>query len=76
MLSDGEGQTYQVDKLVYHENYNSLSNANDIGLIRVSSDIAFNDKVDKIALPNSDFTKEDYQVTFTGWGFISVSFFH
>ena len=58
-----------------HENYSINyrgTEFNNIGLIRVSKPIAFNDKVDKIELQTEEFNEDGVSATLTGWGFTKV----
>ncbi|XP_014206306.1 chymotrypsin-2-like [Copidosoma floridanum] len=67
-LDDPQAQVYQSEKVVYHEGYGQGLGVNDVGLIRVSRDIDFNEKVQPIQLASEEFTKVDYLATLTGWG--------
>jgi len=66
------GELYQADFLLAHPKYNSWLFANDVGLIRVSVDIVFNEKVQPIRLPKGDFTADDYPAVLSGWGSTSL----
>ncbi|XP_076289169.1 chymotrypsin-2-like isoform X2 [Lasioglossum baleicum] len=66
-LDDG-GDMYQSEKIISHPRYSSALIRNDIGLIRVSKDIVFGDKVMPIGLPNENFSKTDYPAALSGWG--------
>ena len=59
---------YDVEYMKIHENYYSLLkvNWNDIGLVRVSKPIEFNDRVDKIALTTETFDEDDVSAVLTG----------
>lgn len=50
-------QPYLVEKIILNKNYNSESNDQDIALLKLTSQVAFNDKVQPICLPafNKDF---------------------
>ena len=57
-----------------HENYSRPDSRrfevqfNDIGLIRVSEPIDFNDRVDKIDLQAKEFNEHRISAVLTGWG--------
>lgn len=61
------GITMNVDKITSHGSFDYDIAKNDIGLIRTTKEIIFNDKVQPIALPERDvaYGKE---VVVTGWG--------
>lgn len=71
LLSNG-GDSYHVEKLLSHENYDPLAIRNDIGLVQVSDDIVFGPKVQPVALPIDDFTDFYHNAVLSGWGRISV----
>ena len=61
-----------------HENYSSLLevNWNDIGLIRVSKPILFNDRVNKVDLQTETFNEDGVSAILTGWGDTGVIYYH
>ncbi|XP_076226026.1 chymotrypsin-2-like [Nomia melanderi] len=65
---DKGGDMYQSEKVIVHPRYSSALIRNDIGLIRMSKDIVFGDKVQPISLPNENFSKIDYPAILSGWG--------
>ncbi|XP_076666967.1 chymotrypsin-2-like isoform X1 [Andrena cerasifolii] len=67
ILDDG-GDEYQSERVIAHPRYSSALIRNDIGLIRLSKDIAFGDKVKPVSLPNENFSKIDYPAVLSGWG--------
>ena len=71
---DKGGKRYGSEEIYGHEKYSSLLIRNDIGLIRLNSDIQFDDKVQPVKLPSEDFEKADYPAVLSGWGTTSVSF--
>lgn len=64
-LSSG-GQEYKVEQLVVHPAWSSWNLSNDIGLIKLSSDIQFSDKVQALPLSSSYVQTED--AVASGWG--------
>ncbi|XP_038209471.1 chymotrypsin-2-like [Zerene cesonia] len=63
----GGGQTYDVEQVISHENYDETKIINDIALIKVAADIEFSDHVQPIALPTKN-TKPGANVLLSGWG--------
>lgn len=61
------GQRYKVQKLIQHERYNQPPFANDIGLVRISGQIQFNEKVKPIKYSHK-FVKGGTHLSTTGWG--------
>ena len=67
------GPLLRVDDLITHEDYDYNAN-NDIALIRLTKKLKYNDKVQPISLPTSNFAQEDdYPVVLSGWGRLRVS---
>ena len=69
---DGYGDIYMGELKVIHEDYDTFEHENDIGLLKVRSDIIFNDDVQPINLASSDFYGDGHTATLTGWGRTSV----
>ncbi|XP_012272591.1 chymotrypsin-2-like [Orussus abietinus] len=67
LLSE-DGEVYQSDYIVRHEKYDPSLIRNDIGLIHVNKDIVYNEKVQPIALPSSNFEDPEHPVLLSGWG--------
>ncbi|CAD1473781.1 unnamed protein product, partial [Heterotrigona itama] len=65
---DQQGQSYGVSKIVSHKNYNSLLLVNDVALILVSSNIAFNNLVQPVKLATGSKTYEGSSCVLSGWG--------
>ncbi|XP_034935567.1 transmembrane protease serine 9-like [Chelonus insularis] len=70
-LSKG-GEYYKAQVLMVHEKYDSSKFLNDIGLIKVSEEIVFTEKIQPISLPKVDDTFKEYPVKLSGWGSIYV----
>ncbi|XP_043283176.1 transmembrane protease serine 9-like [Venturia canescens] len=70
-LSQG-GDSYQSDFVLAHPEYTPSIFANDVGLVRVSKDIVFSEKVQPVKLPSVDVTKENYPAVLSGWGSIRL----
>ena len=51
---------------------NSTQVLNDIGLIRVSKSIEFNERVNKVALQTEFFDEVGVSANLTGWGDVKV----
>ncbi|KAK0087998.1 hypothetical protein PV325_008052 [Microctonus aethiopoides] len=70
-LSHG-GVHYKVELVVSNEDYDSGRFANDIGLVRVTKDIEFTEKIHSIPVSTSDLFKEEYPAVLSGWGSTSL----
>lgn len=68
LIHGGKEQVYDSEYVVSHKSWNTPQFSNDMGLIRVSKDIEFNDKVQPIKLPSEDFNKAGHPVVMSGWG--------
>lgn len=68
------GDTYFLDQIISHEDYDAAAITNDVSLLKVKSDIKFSDLVQPIALPTED-TEAGADLFLSGWGRISVSTF-
>lgn len=68
-----QGQSYKVSKIVSHKDYNSIRLVNDVALILVSSNIAFNNLVGPIKLATGSKTYEGSSCVLSGWGTTRVS---
>jgi len=66
-------QSYMADRIIVHEHFDGQEFVNDVGLVRLSKPMEFNDKVQPIQLPNEDFRKVNYPAVVTGWGKVSIS---
>ncbi|KAF5287776.1 hypothetical protein FQA39_LY15712 [Lamprigera yunnana] len=60
------GVTHFIESSVYHSGFDFIVAQHDIGLIKLSSDITFNEKVQTIALETEDVANVDCIVS--GWG--------
>ncbi|XP_045533362.1 chymotrypsin-2-like [Pieris brassicae] len=63
-----DGQRYELEKCISHENYSRETVKNDIGLCKVSTNITFGEKVQPIKLPSSD-VEVGKKALLTGWGY-------
>ncbi|CAF1130996.1 unnamed protein product [Rotaria sp. Silwood1] len=63
-------QNLRVSRIFIHEQYNSITEAHDIALIRLAQPAQFNDYVNAICLPGPD-PQESQRVTVAGWGLLS-----
>lgn len=71
-LNEG-GVIYTAERTIIHPRWGNILIRNDVALLRVSEDIEFGEKVQPIALPTENFTKEDYPAQLSGWGRSTVS---
>lgn len=63
------GDSYKLDKLIMHTEYNTYSKQNDIALVRTTTEIQFSDKVQP--LPVADFEVADKtEAVVSGWGYV------
>ncbi|KAG6444175.1 hypothetical protein O3G_MSEX003266 [Manduca sexta] len=68
------GTTYEVEKVIIHENFNpnnnmSLAFSHDIALLKLKENIVYNENVSKIALADKDLEIVPYTLAnVTGWG--------
>jgi trypsin len=60
--------TYRADALIPHPNYNNSTHVNDIGLIRVSGEINFNNNTKSISLVSNDRNYDGVYLIASGWG--------
>lgn len=69
--SIGRPTAYFVEEIIKHPQYNSTNKRNDIGLIRLSENVVYNESVQPICL---SFTRglenvnEETSYEFGGWG--------
>ncbi|XP_058799503.1 chymotrypsin-2-like [Phymastichus coffea] len=68
LIHGGKEQVYESEYIVSHKSWNTPAFSNDLGLVRVSKDIQFNDKVQPVKLPTEDFNKVGHPVVMSGWG--------
>ncbi|KAJ8734277.1 hypothetical protein PYW07_014828 [Mythimna separata] len=64
------GDTYMVDQIISHEDYDGSLIKNDVSLLKVKSDIQFSDLVQPIGLPTED-TGAGADLFLSGWGRLS-----
>ncbi|XP_017754464.1 PREDICTED: chymotrypsin-1-like [Eufriesea mexicana] len=62
------GEAYGVEKIAEHREYNSIRLINDVALLRVDKDIAFNSLVKAIPLATGSATYEGSSCVLSGWG--------
>ena len=70
------GQSYGVEKAVAHKGFSSVTLVNDIALIRVNKNIAFNNLVKPIKLATGSNNYEGSNCVLSGWGTTKVSSKH
>ena len=70
---DEMGTTITPQAVFVHPDFDSTNKVNDIGLIKLSEKVIFNDYVKPICLPDSNFTvRIDDEVEIAGWGRIAT----
>lgn len=62
-----------MKNITLHPDYNKTLNLNDIGLIKLTEDISFNENVNLINLTSRDENFDGVHFIFTGWGLIDVN---
>ncbi|CAK9804052.1 unnamed protein product [Anthophora quadrimaculata] len=62
------GESYAAEKIVAHSGFSSLTLVNDVAIIRVDRNIAFNNLVQPIALATGSRTFEGSSCILSGWG--------
>jgi secreted trypsin-like serine protease len=65
----GRTQNIGVSRIFMHEEYNTVTQTNDIAILRLSQPIQLNNYVNLICLPGPD-PQESAAVTVVGWGII------
>jgi len=65
----GRTQNIGVSRIFKHEEYNTVTQTNDIAILRLSQPVKLNNYVDLICLPGPD-PQESTAVTVAGWGTI------
>ncbi|KAL0110749.1 hypothetical protein PUN28_014002 [Cardiocondyla obscurior] len=60
--------TYKADALIIHPDFNSRLYIHDIGLIKLTKDIAFTSRIKLIEIISYDKNFENHGLTVTGWG--------
>ncbi|XP_066599529.1 chymotrypsin-2-like [Prorops nasuta] len=69
---DEDGDEYDVESYLIHPDYHSDGQVHDIGIIKLDKDMNFTDKVKPIEPLSEEPTEEIYNVTLTGWGYVSA----
>lgn len=62
------GDVYQADLILQHEKWDRPRLINDVALVRVDTDIVFNEKVQPIKLSSTTDLNKTYPVILSGWG--------
>ncbi|RVE47933.1 hypothetical protein evm_007447 [Chilo suppressalis] len=66
---NNDGQLYDIDEIIPHEEYSSTTQDNDICLIKLSTSLVFGPKVARIELADDSLKlKKGSMVAITGWG--------
>lgn len=66
------GDVYNAEEVIIHENFNILLIRNDIGLVRLKTDIKYNEIVKPIAIASTDSVEAGHPCLLTGWGTLEV----
>ncbi|XP_047525675.1 chymotrypsin-1-like [Pieris napi] len=61
------GQRYNLESYILHENYNPSTQANDLCLLKTTTPIVYNDKVQPAVMPTQE-TPPGSNLMLTGWG--------
>lgn len=71
-IAENEEQRKNIDKIIYHEDYNYTTITNDICVVKLSSPFEWTDYVQPVALPEPFAeTAEGTIGTIAGWGYTS-----
>ena len=79
-LDGDEGEVFNADYVLTHEKFLSTLGSSeqertikfDLGLVHLTSDITFTEKISPIALPTQDLTEENKTALLSGWGRFKV----
>lgn len=67
----GNGDYYNAERLIRHEQYDILEYGYDIAVVEVSGSISFNDKVQPISFSRKE-APDGALAQLTGWGKLNV----
>lgn len=65
------GKFYKAAKYAAHENYDIPKLANDIAVVKLQTNIKFNEKIQPIEL-GTEVVPDDALIQLTGWGLLKV----
>lgn len=68
------GITTGVTKFIKHPGYTQSSRLNDIGLLKLDTEVEFDQFIQPLTLPAND-VEADSTLTLSGWGYLSVGKF-
>lgn len=68
---DNQNQTHVIEKVTQHPDFDSVTNANDIALIRLQTPIQFSRLVQPISI-SAQWVEGDVPVTLSGWGQLTI----
>ncbi|CAH2229023.1 trypsin CFT-1-like [Pararge aegeria] len=72
--STSGGVLHNIAQIISHPNYNSWNHDNNIGILRVSTIIAFSTSVRPVPIAGSNYNLADYQFVWAiGWGRTTVN---
>ena len=73
---DGIEQIRAVNKVIMHPRYSAETKENDVALLRLSTELVFNDYVTSVCLPLDTDIFVGKEVLVTGWGRRIASMWH
>ncbi|CAG9860206.1 unnamed protein product [Phyllotreta striolata] len=65
-----KGEVIKVERLINHENFDFETMDNDIAIMKLSTNLTFNEKVKPISLPENKHIADGTPVIVSGWGSI------
>lgn len=66
------GDVYNAEAVIIHEKFNIVLIRNDIGLVRLKTDIKYNEIVKPIDLASTNSVEDGHPCLLTGWGTLEV----
>ncbi|KAF5287779.1 hypothetical protein FQA39_LY15715 [Lamprigera yunnana] len=68
---NNEGVTHSIDNLYPHDYFDPFSSYNDIGIVKLSTQISFNDRIQPIAIEIGEI-EDNVGCVVSGWGYTAL----